>query len=160
MARAKTKAAAEEDAAPTEELDIIELDQNLEDVEEPDLLPPGWYIGEIQSVEIRPNQAGTGRYFATKFVVPPENFPADYDPENWPDGCALYYNLVRVPRQGDRRAISNVKKFMQKLGLSLSTSRIDPNEWIGRRAKLKVVNSEYQGVEREAIAPNGIEAAD
>lgn len=161
-----TKRSAKPTLVPNEleqassELDILELDQNLEDYEEPELLPPGYYLGEIQGVEVRQNQAGTGKYFATKFVVPPEQFPADYDVDNWPEGCPLFYNLVRVPRAGDRRSLSNLKKFMQKIGLSTSTNRIDPNEWIGQRAKLKVVHNEYQGITREQIAPNGIEAAD
>lgn len=162
MAKAKAKLASvpTDEAEDTEELDILELDQNLEDYEEPELLPPGYYTGEIQSVEIRQNQAGTGRYFAIKFIVPPEKFPASYDVDNWPEGCPLFYNLVRVPRPGDRRALSNLRKFMQKLGLSISTNRVDPNEWIGQTAKLKVVHSEYQGVTRENIAPGGIEEAD
>lgn len=158
--KAKLASVPTDDDEANAELDIIELDQNLEDYEEPELLPPGFYTGEIQEVEIRQNQKGTGRYYAVKFVVPPSQFPAQYDVENWPEGCPLYYNLVRVPRAGDRRAVSNLRKFIQKLGLSASTNRIDPNEWIGQQAKLKVVHNEYQGVVRENIAPNGIESAD
>lgn len=162
MAKAKAKLSTvpNEDMEESAELDILELDQNLEDYDEPELLPPAYYVGEIQSVEIRQNQAGTGKYFAIKFIVPPEKFPASYDVENWPEGCPLFYNLVRVPKAGDRRALSNLRKFMQKIGVSVSTNQIDPNSWIGQTAKLKVVHSEYQGVTRENIAPNGIEEAD
>lgn len=162
MAKPKAKVAATptHDDESMEELDILELDQNLEDYEEPELLPPGYYVGEIQEVVIKPNQKGTGRYYAVKFVIPPERYPASYDVENWPEGVPLFYNLIRVPRAGDRRAVSNLRKFVQKLGLSTSTNRIDPNEWINKQAKLKVIHNEYQGVTREQIAANGIEEAD
>lgn len=164
MARKETKPAPST-PTPDEEvyednLDILELDQNLDDIEEPDLLPQGWYVGEVQGVEIRDNQKGTGKYYAIQFTIPTDNFPANYDVENWPEGCQLYYNLVRVPRAGDRRSYTSVKKLMQSLGLSLSTNRIEPNTWIGRPAKLKVIHNEYQGITRESIAPNGVQVAD
>lgn len=150
----------EENVDFNDNLDILELDQNLEDIEEPDLLPQGWYVGEIQGVEIKENQKGTGRYYAIQFTIPTDNFPANYDVENWPEGCQLYYNLVRVPRAGDRRSYTGVKKLMQSLGLPLSTNRIEPSTWVGRQAKLKVIHSEFQGITREQIAPNGVQAAE
>lgn len=159
MARRKV----EEEAGapdPNQELDVLELDQNLDDYPEPELLPPGYYQAEIQGVEIKNNQAGTGQYFAIRFVIPPERFPSSYDPENYADGKVMYYNLIRVPRGGDRRAIANLRKFLQQIGLSTKTNRIDPNEWIGRAAKLKVEHREYQGQTNENISAGGIQRVD
>jgi hypothetical protein len=140
--------------------DIIELSQDIADTPEPVLMPPGWYLAQIESVEIRPNQAGTGRYYSTVFRVPTEKFPADYEVDNYPDGLPLYYNLVRVPRDGDRKSISNLRKFLEQIGMPTNISTIDPNEWIGRTAKVKVVHHTYQGQTREQIAPGGIQSAD
>ena len=159
----KPKLAVDNDDIDTStdgELDILQLDQNLEDVPEPELLKPGYYAGEIQAVEVKENQKGTGRYYAIKFVIPTDEFPPDYEVDNHPDGLSLFYNLLRVPTAGDRRSISNIRKFMEKLGLSVCTNQINPNEWLGQRAKLKVIHNEYQGVKRENIANNGIESAD
>lgn len=160
MARRKVEAETEETKAPSDELDVLELDQNLDDYPEPELLPPGWYKGEIQGVEIKENQKGTGKYFAIRFMISPDEFPANYDPENYADGKAVYYNLIRVPHGGDRRAIANLRKFLQQIGLSTKTNTIDPNEWIGREAKLKIEHREYQGQVSENIAANGIQKAD
>ena len=149
------------DEAPGDEdteLGILEFDQNLEDYEEPDLLPKGNYHGEIQDIAIKLNQKGTGKYFAIKFVIPTEEFPPDYDIENYPDGCTCYYNLISVPIGGNRRAMANLKKFVSKMGLSISTNMVDPNDWMSQRMKLKIDHRTYQGNTNENIA--SVEAAD
>lgn len=163
MAKPKQKAAEVEetqDESVNDELDILELDQPLEDYEEPELMAPGWYFAEIQTVEVRQNQAGTGSYYAVKFVIPTEKYPPDYDIANWPDGLPLYYNLVRKPRPGDRRAISTLKKFLQQIGRLATGTTIDPNDWVGAQAKIKLVHNTYQGNTREQIAPGGIQSSD
>ena len=141
-----------------EDLGILEFDQNLEDYEEPDLLPKGNYNGEIQGVAIKLNQKGTGKYFAIKFVIPTSEFPPDYDLDNYPEGCAVYYNLISVPSGGNRRAMSNLKKFVSKMGLTIATNVIDPNDWMNQRLKLKIDHSTYRGNTNENIA--SIEAVD
>ena len=165
MAKAAAKRAPKQETVPeddaNEELDVLELDENLDDVEEPELLPPAWYRAEVRGVELRDNQAGTGKYYDVEFVVQPNNFPADYDTENYPDGFITHYRLLRKPRSGaDRRAVTNIRKFMQKLGVSTSTNIIDPNEWVGKEARLKIIHNKYQGETREQIAPGGVEAAE
>ena len=162
MARRKVEAETETNAAPdpNQELDVLELEQNLDDYPEPELLPSGYYVAEIQGVEIKNNQAGTGQYFAIRFVIPPERFPASYDPENYADGKVVFYNLIRVPRGGDRRAIANLRKFLQQIGLTTSTNVINPNDWVGRSAKLKIEHREYQGMVNENVAAGGIQKAD
>lgn len=161
-----TRAAKQEEVADDitnsgeDESGILEFDQNLDEFPEPENLPEGMYVGEIQEVEVRTNQKGTGKYFAIRWLIPPDQFPPDYDTENWPEGCLMYYNLLKYPEHGDRRAISNVRKFMEKIGLSVATNRIDINEWLNQSAKLKVQHGEWQGEARAEIAPGGIEVAD
>jgi len=162
---AKAKTASNEATAPVDNLEgddslsVLELDQNLDDYPEPELLPMGWYKGEIQNVTERTNQKGTGKYYAVEIVIPPESFPPDYDTDNWPDGLKLFYNLLRVPSSGDRRSVANIRKFMANLGLAVDTPRIDPNEWIGRQVRIKVEHGTWEGNRREQIARNGIQAA-
>ena len=144
-----------DDDAPT----IAEFDQNLDDVEPPELLPEGHYVGEVQEVKTPVSQKGN-RYYSIQFLIPPEEFPPHYDVDNYPDGVRLYYNLLTVPQAGDRRAIHRVREFMEKLGLSTATNVIDTSEWLNQTAKLRVRHSSYQGNRREEIQPNGIERAD
>lgn len=139
-----------------ETLGLIELDTSLSDVEKPKELPPGNYTGEIQDVQMGTSQKGNS-YFNIKFVISPSEIPADMQ-DDFEDGCALYYNRIIVPKKGDRRALFNLKNFIEKLGLDTNTTQIDPNEWMGQSARLKVVHGTWQGEKRAEI--KSIESAE
>lgn len=132
-----------------EGLGLIELDQNLADVEKPLELPPGLYTGEIQDVQISQSQKGN-QYFAIKFVIPNTEIPADVA-EQFEDGATLFYNRIIVPNGKDRRALFNLKKFIEAIGIETNSTTIDPNEWMGRQARLKVVSEKFQGEDRAQI---------
>jgi hypothetical protein len=139
-----------------EPLSVIELEENLAEVDKPPELSPGPYKAEVQDVQI--NTSGKGnRYFAVKFVIPTENLPADMQ-ENYPDGAVFYWNRNIVPNGRDRRALFNLRQFVEALGLDSNTSAIDPNEWMGRPATLRIRMGKYQGVPRAEIA--SVEAAE
>jgi hypothetical protein len=131
------------------DLGIIELEGNLSDAEKPLELPAGLYTAEVQDVQIGTSQKGN-RYFAVKFVVPTDGVPADVA-EHFEDGAALYYNRVIVPDGKDRRALFNLRKFIEALGLDSNTTQIDPNQWMGCNARIKVVHETYQGETRAQI---------
>lgn len=137
-------------------LGILELDQNLGDVEKPAELPPGNYTGEIQDVQKATSGKGN-EYYSIKFVIPPKEIPADLQ-DQFEDGAILYWNRQVIPKRGDRRALFNLKKFIGSIGLDTDTTTIDPNEWMGCNARLKVVNETYQGETRAAI--KSIESAE
>lgn len=139
-----------------ETLGLIELDDNLGDVEKPEELPPGNYTGEIQDVSMGTSQKGN-KYFNIKFVIPTSEIPADKQ-DQFEDGAILYYNRIIVPTGKDRRALFNLKNFIEKLGLNTNTTTVDPNEWMGQNARLKVVHETYQGEKRAAI--KSVEAAE
>lgn len=150
MAR-KPKAAETETAEQEEqvgidpnEFNVLEFEENLEDIEEPELLPEKTYVGEITEVTPTANQAGTGYYYLQKVVIPVEQYPPDYDPDNAPEGTPMYHRFVSVPRSGDRRAMARVKRWMQVLGLPLDTNRVDINEWVGRPIKVTVRHARNQ----------------
>ncbi len=130
-------------------LDILELDSNLGDIEKPPELPPGNYTGEIQDVQTGVSQKGN-TYYNIKFMVPPAEIPADIA-EQFEDGVPLYYNRIIKPKKGDRRALYNLRRFIEAIGLDSNTTTIDPNEWMGQSARLKVVHETYQGETRAVI---------
>lgn len=132
-----------------EPLGVIELESNLAEVEKPPEVPAGLYVAEVQDVQI-PTSGKGNDYFAVKFVIPSDELPADVA-ENYPDGAVLYYNRVIVPKGNDRRAMFNLKQFMTALGLGLNTTTVDPNEWMGQRARIRVKMGKWQGEERAEI---------
>lgn len=138
------------------ELGLIELDMNLSDVEKPAELPAGLYVGEIQDVQKGTSQKGN-EYFAIKFVIPNNEVPAELA-EQFEDGATLYYNRLVVPSGRDRRALFNLRKFLEAIGIESNTTTIDPNEWMGRQARLKVVMGKWQGEDRAEI--KSIESAE
>lgn len=140
-----------------EPIGIIELEENLADVERPKDVPPGKYTAEVQDVQ----EATSGKgnvYFAVQFRIPPDELPADVA-ETLEDGAVLYYNRIIKPRsRSDRRALYNLRKFIEALGLDPNTTTIDPNDWMGRQARLIVRTGVYNGEQRAEIG--SIEAAE
>lgn len=139
-----------------EPMGIIELDESLSDIEKPPELPAGTYTGEVQDVQIGQSQKGN-RYFAVKFVIPADEIPKDIQ-EHFPDGAVLYWNRNIVPTKGDRRALFNLRKLIEALGLDSNTTSVDPNEWMGREARLRVTMGKWQGEDRAEI--KSVEAAE
>jgi hypothetical protein len=120
-----------------ESLDVIELEESLSDVERPAELPAGLYVGEIQDVQVATSAKGN-TYYSIRFVIPPDEIPADIQ-EDFEDGASLFWNRQIKPRDGkDRRALFNLRKFVEAIGLDASTTTIDPNDWMGCRARLRV----------------------
>lgn len=139
-----------------ETLGLIELEDNLADAEKPPELPAGNYTGEIQSVEVATSQKGN-EYFAIAFKIAPSEIPADMQ-DDFEDGATLYYNRIVKPKKGDRRALYNLRQFIEKIGLDSNTTTIDPNQWMGQEARLKIVHEKYQGESRAQI--KSIESAE
>lgn len=139
-----------------EPLGIIELDDNLADVEKPAEIPAGVYTAEVQGVETPTSQKGN-KYFAIKLVVPPDELPADIR-DDFEDGAVLYWNRNVVPNGRDRRALFNLRKLVEAMGLDSAVNQIDPNEWMGRKVRIRVVMGKWQGEDRAEI--RAIEAAE
>ena len=136
--------------ANDEMMGIIELDENLADVEKPKEIPPGKYVGEIQDVQEATSGKGN-TYFAIQFRVAPDELPADVA-EQYEDGAVLFWNRIIKPRgRSDRRALFNLRKFIEALGLDPNTTTIDPNDWMGRQARLMVRMGRYNNEERAEI---------
>ncbi len=115
-------------AEENEELDIIELEESLADVEKPPELPAGLYQGEIQDVQVATSAKGN-QYYAIRFVVPPEEILADLQ-DQFEDGAILYWNRQVKPTAKDRRALFNLRRFIEAIGLDAETTTINPNDWM------------------------------
>lgn len=136
--------------ANDEPMSVIELDENLADVERPKDIPPGKYTAEVQDVQEATSGKGN-TYFAVQFRVPPDELPADVA-DQYEEGAVLYWNRIIKPRsRSDRRALYNLRKFIEALGLDPNTTTIDPNDWMGRQARLIVRTGTYQGEQRAEI---------
>jgi hypothetical protein len=136
---------------------IIELEDNLADVEKPREVPPGKYVAEIQDVQEQMSKAGN-TYYAIQFRVAPEELPQDYVDE-YEDGAIFFWNRLLKPKgRSDRRALFNLRKFIESIGLDANTTSIDPNEWMGRQVRLHTAMGKYQGEDRAEI--RSIEAAE
>lgn len=148
-------AAAEEEVEDTggggdgEPMGIIELEDNLDDVEKPPEVPAGMYLAEIQDVQKKTSGKGN-EYFSIKFVIPQEELPATIR-EGFEDGATFYWNRQLVPKGKDRRALYNLKLFMGAIGLDTNVTSIDPSEWMGAQARLRVVMGTYQGTARAEV---------
>jgi hypothetical protein len=136
---------------------IIELEDNLADVEKPREVPPGKYVAEVQDVQEAMSQKGN-TYYAIQFRVAPEELPADVADE-YEDGAVFFWNRLLKPKsRSDRRALFNLRKFIEALGLDANTTTIDPNEWMGRSVRLHTAMGKFQGEDRAEI--RAIEAAE
>jgi hypothetical protein len=136
--------------ADQEELGIITLDVNLADVERPPEVPVGRYVGEIQSVEVKTSGQGND-YFALRVLVPAENIPAEVA-EHYEDGALFFYNRLLVPKGNDRRALWNVRQFVEKIGLDSNTNEINPNEWMNQTVGIVIgMGKDLEGTLRAEI---------
>lgn len=149
---AVNRMADDDDNAPS----VLELDESLDEAERPAELAPGTYVGECQDVQTPVSGKGN-KYYNIKFVIPPEEIGADQR-DDFPDGATLYWNRNLVPKKGDRRALFNLRRLIEAFGLDSKTTTIDPNEWMGCKARLKIVMGKWEGEDRAEI--RSVEAAE
>lgn len=153
----ENKPTKETKMASSENINIIELEQNLEDYDDFEPLPARDYEAEIRKAESRISDKGNEYYYVT-WNIHPDAFPADYDVANAPEGLNLIYARLMAINPQDRRSVTAMKKFYKAIGMSLKTAVIDPSTWEGKKAKLVVGRSEYNGELRNEI--KAIEAID
>lgn len=129
-------------------MSIVEFSEDISEAEAPEPLPVGEYAATIRGAEVKISQRGT-KYAAVTFVVPPEEFPADYPIENAPDGKVIVFR--RCSMEDNPQARYMLKNFCDAIGATAS-KKIDVNEWMGLSATISVDNEEYEGVMREQIS--------
>lgn len=130
--------------------DITELDRNLEEFEDFEPLPAGNYKAIIAEVEKKMSDKGNEYYYIT-LEIPTDEYPADYDVENNPEGTKLVYSRLQALDTSNRRSVTAMKKFFRALGLPLATTTIDHNTWEGMPVKLNLKMGVWQGEKRPEI---------
>lgn len=131
---------------------IIELGMNIADAEQPDLLPAGEYLAEVRNATRRTSASSGNEYVAIQFYIPTEEFPADFDISNAPDGMTLTYNRVTIPTPEDRRAAFRLRKFMETIDAPFEGSTLDLAKWTGLKARVRIKHGTYEGQTREEIS--------
>lgn len=124
---------------------MITLAADINEMEEYVPLPSGPYVGEIRDVEVRYSEKQPNGYFYITLRIDPDEFPADYDHENAPDGALVSFARVSVPDPNNRRSVRPFKALLTALGLEKG-SKFDTGDWIGKEVQVMLSEREYQGV--------------
>lgn len=124
---------------------IITLSEDLGNMEEFEALPPGPYPAEVRDVEIKHSEKVPQGYFVISMLIDPEDFPADYDVANAPEGLPITYARVAVPVAENRRSVAPIKRWLKALGLPAAGMQIDTDQWIGKKVQVMLSSTTYQG---------------
>lgn len=136
---------------------IVELDMNLDEYDDYEPLPPGGYPFTVTLAETRTSDKGNDFYYCT-LQIHPDDFPADYDVANAPEGANLTYARMQKPDPRNRRSITAVKNWLKAIGMTLKTPRINPAEWEGKKGKVILKNGKFNNQPTNEIV--AIEALD
>ena len=136
-------AAADDGALPS----IIAYSEDIAEAEPPVPLPVGDYPADIRKVEQKESGAGN-MYAAVSFYIKPEDYPADYDASNAPDGTILIYR--RVSLEDNPQSRWRMRKFLNAIGATPSRN-IDLNDWIGLTAVIGLGRDTWEGEPRAQV---------
>ncbi len=137
-------------------MSLIELSLDLGEMQEYEALPDGPYNAEVRDVETKVSEKIPTGYFVLSLMVPVEEFPADYDATNAPEGVPLTYARVKIPTAEDRRSVKPFKTLLSAMGIEATGTSFDPQDWVGKQVQVLLKADEYQGVatnQVEAIGP-------
>lgn len=122
---------------------IVTLDMNLADYEDFEPLPEGSYPVKVTQAEMRTKEETGNDYYYVVLQIHPDDYPADYDVENAPDGTNLTYARLQRPSPKNRRSITAIKKWFEAIGMSTKTTEINPGDWEGKSCKANVNRQEW-----------------
>jgi len=109
-------------------LDFESFDLDVEEKQQIDTLPEGWYDAMIENVEVRPTKSGTGAYFAVTYNIVGNNYA---NRKVW--GNVTYKNPNATAETIGRKQLS---KMSAAGGLTSLPS--DTDELIGLTMSIKV----------------------
>ena len=131
-----------------DEESILTFSEDISTAEAPDPLPMGTYPASIHSIEVKTSANSGNRYLDAVLRVQPDDFPADFNVENAPDGVLIHYRYVVV--EDTPRARHNIRLFCEACGVAAS-KQINVNEFLGAEVQIEIVHGEYNGIVREEI---------
>lgn len=130
------------------EVSILEYSQDIASAEAPPPLPAGTYPATIEAVAQKTSQTSGNEYLGLTLNISSDDYPADFDPENYPDGVKLSYNRLVV--EDTARARYNMRKFCEAIGAKMG-KQVDPNDWLGMTCKVNITQDTYEGETRAQI---------
>ena len=126
-------------------MSIINLVTDIEAMEEFEPLPQGRYTAEIREVEVRTSEKLPDGYFHISMLINTDQFPADYDEANQPEGALITYSRVAVPTAEKRRTVKPFKNLLRCLGVEVNGTEFDPQTWVSKEVQVLLKVDEYQG---------------
>lgn len=134
------------------EVGILEYSEDISQAEAPPPLPVGEYPATIEAVEQKTSNTTGNEYLAVTLAVSPDDYPADFDADAYPDGVKLSYNRLLV--EDTPRARYRMRKWCEAIGAKMSKN-IDPTEWLGMATTVGIKHEEFEGEKRAQIAKVG-----
>lgn len=124
---------------------ILDFSTDIAEAEAPIALPAGDYPAKITGAEVGTSKAGK-RMINVTFTIAPEDFPADYeDADSYADGKSI---TAYIGAEDTKSAKFRLRKFCESIGV-VASSRLNVNEWIGKKALISITQEEFEGVIRE-----------
>ena len=127
----------------SEDLSILEFDVDISEQEAPPPLPVGDYEVEcIESTKTTSKNSGNPM-IVTKVRINPDDFPADFVGDDYPEGITLTaYTVCRADSARDRW---NVRKLCEAFGV-VPSKQVDLTEFLGERSRVTIGHEEYEGM--------------
>jgi len=122
---------------------IIEFSEDITGAEAPPPLPIGTYPFVVKGAEAKVSSNSGNKYACTTLFIAPEDFPADFDMSNNPDGISLKHNLVSL--EDTPKGRFSVRRHCETLGAPMS-KQIDLNDWVGLEGIVEVTHQDYEGM--------------
>jgi hypothetical protein len=113
----------------------FEYSTSIEEATAPEPLPEREYIGEIVEARKGVSNFSGNPQLVCIIVVPVENFPVDYSPENAPDGMRLVWYSPDV--DDSRKGRWNMRVICQKLGAPM-TNHFRTDDFVGKRVRVEL----------------------
>ncbi len=114
---------------------FVDYADDVAEAKDPPKLPSAEYVATVSQCNPYKNaETGTEGY-KILFRIAPEQFPANFDAEFYPDGKSVTYVTWRL--NDDPMGRSNMKKLRNSFGIGGGTSR-DPNQFVGLSARIRV----------------------
>lgn len=130
------------------EVSILEYSEDISTAEAPPPIPVGEYPATIEAVEQKTSATSGNEYLSVALVIAPDDYPADFDGDMYPDGVRLMHN--RLITEDSPRARYRMRKWCEAIGAKTGKN-IDPTEWIGLNCVVGVAHEPWEGEQRATI---------
>ncbi len=130
-------------------MSLITFSQNIADAEAPAPLPPGEYEGVCVAAEPGLSKSSGNPMLPLKFKITADQFPVDWESGGVDELDFTYNRLTTRDTAQDRFRMKNI---CIALGVPMSNN-IDPNDFVGKRAKLVIeTGKDLEGNPRADLA--------